>query len=75
MPMGDKEEVLITFVGSEQLRGTVTIEMPEGRSRLFDFINSTDGFFELQTGEADYLVNVNQIRDISPVPKEQSTEG
>lgn len=64
--LGDHEEVEIKFVGGEQLSGTVTIEMPEGRNRLFDFINAMDGFFLLQNQEAHYLVNVSQVRDISP---------
>lgn len=64
--LGFKEEVEIKFVGGEQLIGAVTIEMPEGKTRLFDFINATEGFFLLQNTEAHYLVNVAQIRDISP---------
>lgn len=64
--LGDREEVDIKFVGGEQLSGTVTIEMPEGRNRLFDFINAMEGFFLLQNQEAHYLVNVSQVRDISP---------
>ncbi|MHB8708233.1 MAG: hypothetical protein ACYC9I_05110 [Desulfuromonadales bacterium] len=65
-PLGNPVEVLVNFAGGEQLRGTIIIEMPEGRNRLFDFINSMSGFFPLQNGEAHYLVNVAQIRDISP---------
>ena len=64
--LGDREDVDIKFVGGEQLSGTVTIEMPEGRNRLFDFINAMEGFFLLQNQEAHYLVNVSQVRDISP---------
>lgn len=64
--LGDREDVDIKFVGGEQLCGTVTIEMPEGRNRLFDFINAMEGFFLLQNQEAHYLVNVSQVRDISP---------
>ena len=64
--LGDREDVEIKFVGGEQLAGTVTIEMPEGKSRLFDFVNAMEGFFLLQNQEAHYLVNVKQIRDISP---------
>jgi len=63
---GDREDVDIKFVGGEQLIGTVTIEMPEGKNRLFDFVNAMDGFFVLQNQEAHYLVNITQIRDISP---------
>jgi hypothetical protein len=64
--LGDRENVEIKFVGGEQLSGTVVIEMPEGRSRLFDFINVMEGFFLLQNEEAHYLVNVSHVRDISP---------
>ncbi len=64
--LGDREDVDIKFVGGEQLSGTVTIEMPEGRNRLFDFVNAMEGFFLLQNQEAHYMVNVSQVRDISP---------
>ena len=64
--LGDREDVEIKFVGGEQLRGTLVIEMPEGRNRLFDFINAMEGFFLLQNEEAHYMVNVSQVRDISP---------
>jgi hypothetical protein len=64
--LGNKEDVDIKFVGGEQLVGSIMIEMPEGKTRLFDFINSMEGFFLLQNQEANYMVNVKQIRDISP---------
>jgi len=64
--LGYREDVDIKFVGGEQLSGTVTIEMPEGRNRLFDFINAMKGFFLLQNQDAHYLVNVAQIRDVNP---------
>lgn len=64
--LGDQVDVKITFVGGEQLGGTIVIEMPEGRNRLFDFVNAVEGFFTLTTPEAHYLVNVDQIRDVSP---------
>ena len=65
-PLGTPVEVQVNFVGGEQLRGTVIIEMPEGRNRLVDFVNSMSGFFPLRSDDAHYLVNVAQIRDISP---------
>jgi hypothetical protein len=64
--LGDREDVDIKFAGGEQLSGTITIEMPEGRNRLFDFVNAMSGFFVLQNQESYYLVNVPQIRDVSP---------
>lgn len=64
--LGDREDADIKFVGGEQLSGTVNIEMPEGRNRLFDFINAMKGFFLLQSQGAYYLVNVKQIRNVNP---------
>ena len=49
-------------------RGVIcTNDDPEGRKRLFDFINAMKTFFELHNQEAHYLVNVMQVRDISPL--------
>jgi hypothetical protein len=64
--LGDRVDVDVKFVGGEQLAGTVIIEMPEGRNRLFDFVNALQGYFLLYNQEACYMVNVSQIRDISP---------
>jgi hypothetical protein len=67
-PLGEREDVDIKFVGGEQLSGTVTIEGPDGRNRLFDFFNSMKDYFLLQNQEAYYLVNVKQIRNVNPRP-------
>jgi hypothetical protein len=64
--LGDREKADIQFVGGEQLSGTVTIEMPEGRNRLFDFLNAIKGYFLLHNQEAFYLVNIKQIRSVNP---------
>ncbi|MCK4536680.1 MAG: hypothetical protein KAT93_06680 [Desulfuromonadales bacterium] len=65
-PLGTPENVVITFVGGEQLRGTIIIDLPEGRKRLIDFFNVASGFFPMQTDEAEHLVNAAQIRDVKP---------
>jgi hypothetical protein len=65
-PLGSAESVVITFVGGEQLRGTIIIDLPEGRKRLIDFFNAANGYFAMQTDESHHLVNTAQIRDISP---------
>jgi len=65
-PLGTSLEVLINFAGGEQLRGTLTIERPEECPRLSDFINAQSGFCALHSGEAHYLVNIAQIRDLTP---------
>lgn len=64
--LGHREDIEVRFVGGEQLTGSVNIAMPEGKNRLFDFINAMEGFFLLQNQEAHYLVNVRQLRDVSP---------
>ena len=64
--LGHREDIEVRFVGGEQLTGSVNIAMPEGKNRLFDFINAMEGFFLLQNQEAHYLVNVRQVRDVSP---------
>jgi len=55
------------FSGGEHLCGTVIIEMPEARKRLFDFVYAIKNLFELHTAETSYLINVAQVRDISPI--------
>ncbi|PLX77949.1 MAG: hypothetical protein C0614_09200 [Desulfuromonas sp.] len=64
--LGTPVEINIEFIGGEQLAGQILIEMPEGRTRLFDFINEIKGYFVLTTEEAHYLVNASLIRDVSP---------
>lgn len=65
-PLGSPEKVVITFVGGEQLQGTIIIDLPEGRKRLIDFINAANGFFTMQSDNSAHLVNASQVRDISP---------
>ncbi len=64
--LGDQVDIQITFVGGEQLCGAIRVEMPEDRNRLFDFINTAGQFFTLATQEANYLVNIAQIREVCP---------
>ena len=62
--LGTPVDVQIHFIGGEQLRGTVLIESREGRTRLSDFINTSKKFFTMTNGEARYLINLSQIRNI-----------
>lgn len=64
--LGSAEDVLITFVGGEQLRGTIIIELPESHKRLIDFFNAIDGYFWMRTDDSHHLVNSAQVRDIHP---------
>ena len=64
--IGDQAAVRITFHGGVSLEGVLTLDMPEGKNRLLDYMNASPGFFALQGTEASYIVNGVQIRDIIP---------
>ncbi len=64
--LGTPLDVSITFTNSQQLSGTVVLEVPDGKSRLLDFMNSNRVFFGLTCDDGDYVVNPNVIIEISP---------
>ncbi|PLX86182.1 MAG: hypothetical protein C0618_09390 [Desulfuromonas sp.] len=59
-----EREVLITFMGGEQLKGTVRVDLPSERRRVQDFFNTGDKYFSLKSGDHDYLVNLNLIQGV-----------
>ncbi|MDT8420135.1 MAG: hypothetical protein RQ754_06855 [Desulfuromonadales bacterium] len=59
-----ERKVKITFLGGEELQGTVRIDMPAGKSRVQDFFNSGEKYFSMQSGGHDYLVNMNLIHGV-----------
>ncbi len=61
-------EVSFTFIGGESLRGTVLLNMPEGKNRIQDFINSSPGFFSLRVSGRLYIANGSLIRELVPLP-------
>jgi len=63
--LGERLNVRLTFYGGENLEGTLTIAMPEGMSRLQDYVNSSPGFFPVETPDARYLINGALIREIA----------
>jgi len=63
---GTPIEVTVTFTNSRQLSGTVLLEVPEGKARLQDFMNSNTAYFSLDCGDAFYLVNPAVIIEIAP---------
>ncbi len=58
-------QVKISFPGNETLQGTLKIDMPGHSFRLTDYINSSNNFFPLFSGQIAYLVNCHLIRDIA----------
>jgi hypothetical protein len=63
--LGTPLEVTVSFTNSRQLSGTVVLEVPEGKSRLIDFMNSNQDFFGLSCDDGDYVVNPNIIIEIA----------
>lgn len=64
--LGTPLEVSVTFTNSRQLAGTVVLEVPDGKSRLLDFMNNNRDFFGLTCADGDYVVNPNIIIEIAP---------
>jgi len=65
--IGTPLEVTVTFTNSRQLSGTLVLELPEGKARLQDFMNSNTPYFSLDCGEGEvYLVNPPIIIEIAP---------
>ena len=64
--LGTPLEVMVTFTNSRRLSGTLLLEVPEGQSRLLDFMNANTAFFRLQCEDGDYVVNPNTIIEITP---------
>jgi hypothetical protein len=64
---GTPIEVTVTFTNSRQLSGVVLLEVPEGKARLQDFMNSNSAYFSLDCGDAFYLVNPAVIIEIAPI--------
>jgi len=66
-PSGEKHEVEITLVGGTTLRGTVTVVLPPGRTRLLDFLNDAQPFLRLAESEKIALVNKRHIARVAKV--------
>jgi len=59
-----EREVKITFLGGEELQGTVCLDLPSESRRIQDFFNSSSKYFSLKSGGHDYLVNMNLIQGV-----------
>jgi len=65
---GKEVEVTLTFIAGESLRGKVLLNMPEGKNRIQDFINSSPGFFSLNVSGRPYIANGSLVRELIPQP-------
>lgn len=59
-----EREVKITFLGGEELQGTVCLDLPSENRRIQDFFNSGSRYFSMKSGGHDYLVNMNLIQGV-----------
>jgi hypothetical protein len=59
-----EREVKITFLGGEELQGTVRLDLPAQSNRIQDFFNTGTKYFSMKSGGHDYLVNLNLIQAV-----------
>ncbi len=60
-----ERQVKISFLGNEELKGTISMDLPPHSARLKEYINNGDEFFPLFSSDHTYLVNRSLIRDIA----------
>lgn len=60
-----ERDVHITFLGGEELKGTVCLDLPTEGRRIQDFFNSGAKYFSMKSGGHDYLVNLNLIQAVT----------
>lgn len=64
--IGDSVNVTITFINGKELSGSTTLETPEGKGRMLDYLNSKPGYFSLDCGDGvHYLVNPRVIIEVA----------
>lgn len=61
-----EEEMTLMFQDGFSLSGTARVELPPAKSRLIDFLNNSDRFFELRDGGALHIVNRKHISHVKP---------
>jgi hypothetical protein len=66
LPYLQKAGVLVHLLSGETLEGSVYLDLPQDRSRLSDFLNQCLGFFYLEAGDAQYLVNPSCVKMVRP---------
>jgi hypothetical protein len=64
---GKSVTVTVVCKDGEHLVGDLTIEEPEYRSRVLDFLNGNKGlFFRLETKQKIYYINVQYVSEVLP---------
>ncbi len=65
-----KTRFVEVFCGTQRLEGLLTIEMPEGHTRVLDFINQPDIFLPLWDGKRMLLIRKSQVINIRELTEE-----
>jgi hypothetical protein len=66
VPLGDQVSVRLVFFGGEVLEGAVTLDTPEEKSRIKDYLNIAPVFFSLESGSSHYIANARHIHQVIP---------
>lgn len=64
--VGKEEDMALMFQDGFSLSGTARVELPPTKSRLIDFLNHTERFFELRDGGSLHIVNRKHISHVKP---------
>lgn len=64
--LAKEEEMTLTFQDGLSLSGRARVELPPTKSRLIDFLNNSERFFELRDGSDVHIVNRKHISHVKP---------
>lgn len=64
--LAKEEEMTLTFQDGFSLSGRALVELPPTKSRLIDFLNYSERFFELRDGGNTHIVNRKHISYVKP---------
>ena len=64
---GKQAGVRLVFFGGEALEGTVTLDIPEEKLRIKDYLNMAPTFFALDSGHAHYIINSHHTHQAIPL--------
>jgi hypothetical protein len=61
-----EEDMTLMFQDGFSLSGTARVELPPAKSRLIDFLNNSERFFELRDRGALHIVSRKHISHVKP---------
>lgn len=64
--LAKEEEMTLMFQDGFSLSGRARVELPPTKSRLIDFLNYSERFFQFREGDAVHIVNRKHISHVKP---------